>query len=239
MPGLVPGIHVFAATNSGVDGRDKPGHDAIGGVSADGDAPAPYRSANHIDLSWSGQESVTESGSTPSKNGVVGMHESGSPVLEANAAPAPQVEARRRWLAILAKAELGELESAWDVLAEKPAFRVLRRGETGLVMVRGRIGGTGQPFNLGEMTIARAAVQLIDDTGRATHIGFGHVAGHAPRMAELVALFDALLQDPARHAAIHEALLAPLANKQAAAKLVRAAKCATSKVDFFTMVRGE
>jgi hypothetical protein len=27
MPGLVPGIHVFAATNPGVDGRDKPGHD--------------------------------------------------------------------------------------------------------------------------------------------------------------------------------------------------------------------
>jgi hypothetical protein len=27
MPGLVPGIHVFATGNKGVDGRDKPGHD--------------------------------------------------------------------------------------------------------------------------------------------------------------------------------------------------------------------
>ena len=28
MPGLVPGIHVFAAsTNKDVDGRDEPGHD--------------------------------------------------------------------------------------------------------------------------------------------------------------------------------------------------------------------
>jgi hypothetical protein len=27
MPGLVPGIHVFAAQRENVDGRDKPGHD--------------------------------------------------------------------------------------------------------------------------------------------------------------------------------------------------------------------
>jgi len=27
MPGLVPGIHVFAAPQSGRDGRDRPGHD--------------------------------------------------------------------------------------------------------------------------------------------------------------------------------------------------------------------
>jgi hypothetical protein len=27
MPGLVPGIHVFAALKKDVDGRDKPGHD--------------------------------------------------------------------------------------------------------------------------------------------------------------------------------------------------------------------
>jgi hypothetical protein len=28
MPGLVPGIHVFTVCKQGVDGRDKPGHDA-------------------------------------------------------------------------------------------------------------------------------------------------------------------------------------------------------------------
>ncbi|MGY4285486.1 hypothetical protein ACVWXO_004706 [Bradyrhizobium sp. LM2.7] len=27
MPGLVPAIHVLRATEQGVDGRDKPGHD--------------------------------------------------------------------------------------------------------------------------------------------------------------------------------------------------------------------
>jgi alpha-D-ribose 1-methylphosphonate 5-triphosphate synthase subunit PhnG len=167
------------------------------------------------------------------------MHESGCAALDANTTQTLQNEARRGWLAILAKAELGELEDAWHVLAEKPAYRVLRRVETGLVMVRGRIGGTGQPFNLGEMTITRAAVQLLDGSGRATCAGFGHVAGRAPRKAELVALFDALLQDPARHAAISGALVASLAEKQTAAKLERAAKCAATKVDFLTMVRGE
>jgi alpha-D-ribose 1-methylphosphonate 5-triphosphate synthase subunit PhnG len=167
------------------------------------------------------------------------MREPDSPTLGQNAAPDPQNEARRRWLAILAKAELGELEAAWDALAEKPAYRMLRRGETGLVMVRGRIGGTGQPFNLGEMTMARAAVQLVDESGRATRTGFGHAAGHAQRKAELIALFDALLQEPTRHAVVNSTFLAPLAHKQAAAKRERAAKIATSKVDFFTMVRGE
>ena len=32
MPGLGPGIHVFGVTSiKDVDGRDKPGHDAVGG----------------------------------------------------------------------------------------------------------------------------------------------------------------------------------------------------------------
>lgn len=56
--------------------------------------------------------------------------------------------ARQQWLAVLAKAPLADLEAAWDALADKPAYRVLRRSETGLVMVRGRIGGTGDPLQL-------------------------------------------------------------------------------------------
>ncbi|MEY9879932.1 hypothetical protein ABIA43_001466 [Bradyrhizobium sp. USDA 328] len=34
MPGLVPGIHVLCAAWNGVDGRDKPGHDAVDTVGA-------------------------------------------------------------------------------------------------------------------------------------------------------------------------------------------------------------
>ena len=149
------------------------------------------------------------------------------------------IETRQLWLAVLAKASVDELEAAWDALDSKPVYRALRPGETGLVMVRGRIGGTGQKFNLGEMTMTRAAVQLLDTAGAVTWTGFGHVAGRSVRRAELVALFDALLQDPARHDGIDRAVIAPFAARHDAAKAAQATKVAASKVDFFTMVRGE
>jgi alpha-D-ribose 1-methylphosphonate 5-triphosphate synthase subunit PhnG len=147
--------------------------------------------------------------------------------------------ARQQWLAVLAKGSLTELEAAWSGLAEKPLYRVLRGAETGLAMLRGRIGGTGQPFNFGEMTITRAAVELLDAEGGASHTGFGYVAGRSGRRAELVALFDALLQDPARHVEIAARVVEPLAAGQRAAKAAARGKVMASKVDFFTMVRGE
>jgi alpha-D-ribose 1-methylphosphonate 5-triphosphate synthase subunit PhnG len=151
----------------------------------------------------------------------------------------PEVEGRQAWLAVLAKASLADLEAAWDALDDKPAFRRLRPSETGLVMLRGRIGGTGQPFNAGEMTMTRAAVQLLDAAGAVSHAGFGYVAGRSARRAELVALFDAMLQDPARHDVVGGTIVAPLAAQQRVAKAARSAKVMASKVDFFTMVRGE
>jgi alpha-D-ribose 1-methylphosphonate 5-triphosphate synthase subunit PhnG len=167
------------------------------------------------------------------------MREAGVTAPDASTAKDERRVARRQWLAVLAKSGLGELEAAWDALSEKPSYRPLRHAEIGLVMVRGRIGGTGQPFNLGEMTMTRAAIQLTDSGGAVTQTGFGHVAGRAPRRAELVALFDALLQDPVQHAAIAATVVAPLAARQAAATQVRAGEVAATKVDFFTMVRGE
>jgi alpha-D-ribose 1-methylphosphonate 5-triphosphate synthase subunit PhnG len=146
---------------------------------------------------------------------------------------------RQQWLAVLAKASLAELQAAWDALDDKPAYRTLRPGETGLVMLRGRIGGTGQPFNVGEMTMTRAAVQLLAADGGVSQVGFGHVAGRSARRAELMALFDALLQDPLRRDGIAAAVVAPLAARQQAAAAAQRAKVAASKVDFFTMVRGE
>jgi alpha-D-ribose 1-methylphosphonate 5-triphosphate synthase subunit PhnG len=149
------------------------------------------------------------------------------------------IEGRQAWLAVLAKASLADLEAAWDALGDKPSFRRLRPSETGLVMLRGRIGGTGQPFNVGEMTMTRAAIQLLDAAGTVSRAGFGYVAGRSARRAELVALFDAMLQDPARHDDLSEAVVEPLAARQQAAKATRGAKVMASKVDFFTMVRGE
>jgi alpha-D-ribose 1-methylphosphonate 5-triphosphate synthase subunit PhnG len=149
------------------------------------------------------------------------------------AMPASEQAQRRRWLAVLARAETDRLE-AHLAGAEHPAFVVLRQPETGLVMARGRAGGTGQRFNLGEITITRCAVQSADG-----HIGHGYVAGRDKRKAELVARFDALLQAPARRAALLARVVEPLAAAQAAAAAAQARKAAATRVEFFTMVRGE
>src|SRR5215470_13757042 len=126
---------------------------------------------------------------------------------------------RARWMAALGRADPVRLEAAWAEL-EPPPHRWLRRAETGLVMVRGRAGGTGQPFNLGEMTMTRAAVVV---EGEPRLIGFGYVAGRAARHAELAALFDALLQDDLRRPDLLARLIAPLEEDAGAALLVRSA----------------
>jgi len=144
------------------------------------------------------------------------------------------VNARRRWLSVLAQAPVGEVEAHWRAVANPPAYRMLRWPETGLVMVRGRAGGTGTRFNVGEMTVTRCAVQL---EGGA--VGLAYVRGRDRRHAELAALFDALLQDPARREALDRAVVTPLAAAQAARRHATAERVAPSRVEFFTMVRGD
>jgi alpha-D-ribose 1-methylphosphonate 5-triphosphate synthase subunit PhnG len=143
-------------------------------------------------------------------------------------------DARRRWMAVLAQASPDELERRWRDAPAPPAHRVLRAPETGLVMVRGRAGGTGMRFNAGEMTVTRCAVEI--DGGA---VGVGYVRGRDRRHAELVAVLDALLQDPLRHDELERAVIAPLADAQAARRRAAAERVAPSRVEFFTMVRGD
>src|SRR5918996_1247789 len=147
--------------------------------------------------------------------------------------PQQQQEQRRRWLAVLARAATDQLEACWAETGQ-PALTLLRQSETGLVMARGRAGGTGQRFNLGEITVTRCAVQSADG-----HIGHGYVAGRDKRKAELVASFDALLQAESRRAALLERVVEPLANAQAEARAATARKAAATRVEFFTLVRGD
>jgi alpha-D-ribose 1-methylphosphonate 5-triphosphate synthase subunit PhnG len=144
------------------------------------------------------------------------------------------VEARRRWISVLAQAHVAEVEAHWRAAGDPPRYHMVRWPETGLVMVRGRAGGTGMRFNVGEMTVTRCAVQL---EGGA--VGIGYVRGRDRRHAELVALFDALLQDPARREALDRAVVTPLAAAQTARRHAAAERVAPSRVEFFTMVRGE
>jgi alpha-D-ribose 1-methylphosphonate 5-triphosphate synthase subunit PhnG len=142
--------------------------------------------------------------------------------------------ARQRWMAVLARIPVERLESALGTLAESPRFEWLRRPEIGQVMVRARMGGDGRPFNFGEMTVTRCSVRLAGGA-----VGHAYVAGRKPRVAELAAVFDALLQDPVHRSRLETDLITPAAALQQQARQHRQAEIAGSKVTFFTMVRGE
>jgi alpha-D-ribose 1-methylphosphonate 5-triphosphate synthase subunit PhnG len=141
---------------------------------------------------------------------------------------------RKAWMQVLARTESQELEAACRQLSPLPAYRLIRRPETGMVMVQARAGGVGQAFNMGETTLTRCTLQL--DGGPT---GTAYVLGRAPRHAELAALMDAMLQDPAYAQEIQTTVISPLANRLLARKKDQARKTAATKVDFFTMVRGE
>jgi alpha-D-ribose 1-methylphosphonate 5-triphosphate synthase subunit PhnG len=139
---------------------------------------------------------------------------------------------RQRWLSVLAKAPAERIEALWQGLGSPPAYSLLRRPEIGLVMVQGRISGSGAPFAAGEMTVTRAAVRL--QTGQ---LGIGYVAGRHPRQAEIVAALDAMGQLPEWQQEIEETIVGTLSNEADAKRRLRASKAAATKVDFFTVAR--
>lgn len=141
--------------------------------------------------------------------------------------------ARRGWMSLLAKAPPARLAELWEARGAAPGFDWLRAPEVGGMMVRGRAGGTGAAFNLGEMTVTRCALKLSD--GR---VGHAMVQGRDRRKAEIAALVDAGMQG-AEAESLRAELLAVLEAEMAAGKAARAGKAAGTKVDFFTMVRGE
>lgn len=140
---------------------------------------------------------------------------------------------RQAAMAVLAHAEAAEIAARLRVIA-LPDHQDLRAPENGLVMLRGRVGGDGAPFNLGEATVSRAAVRL--GTGE---VGFGYTLGRNSEKARLIALCDALVQSPNFGAAVERDVIAPLREQLMVERKQVAAETAATKVDFYTMVRGE
>lgn len=138
-------------------------------------------------------------------------------------------QARQHWMSVLARASAAELAHLLQAAPALPGHVVLRAPETGLAMVRGRAGGGGSPFNLGEMTVTRCSVRA------AGQVGHAYRAGRDRQAALLSARIDAALQDPALNAPLHQAVIAPLAAAQHAARQHVAARAAATKVEFFTM----
>jgi alpha-D-ribose 1-methylphosphonate 5-triphosphate synthase subunit PhnG len=140
---------------------------------------------------------------------------------------------RRAAMAVLAHAEAGEIAARLRTLA-LPGHQDLRAPENGLVMLRGRVGGDGAPFNLGEATVSRAAVRLASG-----EVGFGYTLGRDGEKARLIALCDALAQSRDFGASVERDVIAPLREQLRLRRKQAAAETAATKVDFYTMVRGE
>lgn len=140
--------------------------------------------------------------------------------------------ARKAALDVLAAAPSRALAELWDRWADKPAHTRVRGPEVGLIMVRGRAGGGGAPFNLGEASVVRASVRIASG-----EVGHGYCLGRDMAKAEAIAVIDALWQRDA--AAVDAAIIEPLRALAASADQQRRDESAATRVDFFTMVRGD
>jgi alpha-D-ribose 1-methylphosphonate 5-triphosphate synthase subunit PhnG len=140
---------------------------------------------------------------------------------------------RKAAMTVLAHSDAADIAGHLGAIAV-PAHENLRELENGLVMVRGRIGGDGAPFNLGEATVSRAAVRLASG-----EVGFGYVLGRNREKAQMIALCDALLQTGSHADETEMKVLAPLRAAMISRRNRKAAEAAATRVDFYTLVRGE
>jgi alpha-D-ribose 1-methylphosphonate 5-triphosphate synthase subunit PhnG len=145
----------------------------------------------------------------------------------------PKQAQRKAAMAVLAHSDAAEISGRLAAIS-LPVHENLREPESGLVMMRGRIGGDGAPFNLGEATVSRAAVRLA--TGE---VGFGYTLGRDGAKARMIALCDAMLQSDQFAETIETQVLAPLRAAMIAERNRKAAETAATRVDFYTLVRGE
>ena len=141
---------------------------------------------------------------------------------------------RQRWLSVLAHSSAALLETHWQALNLQPAFTLIRPAEIGLTRLQARMGATGKRFVMGDATVTRAVVQLSDGT-----LGYSYLLGRDKAHAERCALLDALLQQPETRLLLEEKIITPLAAWRDEQRQLRAREIASSKVDFFTLVRGD
>jgi len=137
-------------------------------------------------------------------------------------------------MSVLARAPGPEIAVLAAELGPLPAYQILKAPETGTVMLEGRAGGTGRRFNAGEATVTRAAVRLADDT-----MGVAYALGTDKRKAELAAVLDGLLQSAVWRDRILTTVIRPLAAAEEERRTLASRKAAATKVDFFTLVRGD
>lgn len=144
------------------------------------------------------------------------------------------LKARQRWLSVLAHSQPAQLLAHWQPLKLHPHYEHLRVPETGLTRLQARMGGTGRRFILGDTTVTRAVVRL-----EGGGCGYSYVLTRNKAHAELCALLDALLQQSSSAEQIMQKIIVPLAAARQEQLTLRAREIASSRVDFFTLVRGD
>ena len=144
------------------------------------------------------------------------------------------ISTRQRWMRVLAHSQPAALAARMNALSLTPDYDTLRAPEIGLVQIQARMGGTGERFFAGDATLTRAAIRLNSGT-----LGYSYVLGRDKAHAERCAVIDALLQEQPYFQTLMETLIAPLEADRAARLAARQAEVNTSRVDFFTLVRGD
>jgi alpha-D-ribose 1-methylphosphonate 5-triphosphate synthase subunit PhnG len=148
-----------------------------------------------------------------------------------------EVTVRQRWMRTLAMADPDALGAAWQGWEPKPAVQAIRGPEAGLVMVRARIEGRGQRFNVGEATVTRATVRLHGEPLDGDGVGTAYVLGTDLEHAWLAAVFDGLLADSGQRERILAEVIEPLERAQAERDEICRAEARSTLVEFFSVAR--
>ncbi|GHK97336.1 phosphonate C-P lyase system protein PhnG [Escherichia coli] len=140
---------------------------------------------------------------------------------------------RQHWMSILAHSQPAELAARLKALNITADYEVIRAAETGGAD-SGADGWHRRTLFAGDATLTRATVRLTDGT-----LGYSWVLGRDKQHAERCALIDALMQQTRHFQNLSETLIAPLDADRMARIAARQAEVNASRVDFFTMVRGD
>lgn len=142
---------------------------------------------------------------------------------------------RQRAMGVMAKSELKAISDCWQTLNITLDYDTIKPAQVGMAMVRAQAGTEGLVYNQGEMTVTRCVLQE-----KATQVmGVGYTQGRSKQKATLMAEVDLALQNASHQNDVIEKLVEPLeqAHQRAVAQQNKATDA--TKVDFFTMVRGE
>jgi alpha-D-ribose 1-methylphosphonate 5-triphosphate synthase subunit PhnG len=149
--------------------------------------------------------------------------------------PAEHLDERKWWMGVLSRAATQDLYALNSFIPPKDSYRLIKKPEIGTVMVEARAGGAGRRFNFGETTVTRCVVQLMSG-----ELGFSYSLGRDKGKSEQAAVIDAVLQSGDAYVKnTIFSILKTIEKKHLAAKNLQSRKAAATKVNFFTLVRGD